>query len=56
MVVPIALANATLRISGSDNRLTFSTLDMLPPWLRLGENGASVNEVLLTACCSMSGQ
>src|SRR5439155_12219736 len=37
MVVPMALASATLRISASDNKLMFSTLAMLPPELTLGE-------------------
>src|SRR5258706_9033451 len=37
MVVPIALANATLRISASDNKPMFSTLAILPPGLKLGE-------------------
>src|SRR6266568_8985334 len=37
MVVPMALANATLRISASDNKLMFSTLAILPPGLKLGE-------------------
>src|SRR6266567_718468 len=41
MVVPMALANATLRISASDNKPMFSTLAILPPGLKLAKHAAS---------------